>query len=61
MKPVIISVKGGIAEVDQFPDGIEVIIRDYDNAGYCAECFEPIPQGDYYGLCDACRVQECDQ
>lgn len=30
-KTVIISVLGGVAEIEKFDDGVEVIIKDYDN------------------------------
>lgn len=31
MKRVIITVLGGVAEIEQAPEDVEVIIKDYDN------------------------------
>lgn len=44
MKEVLIEVSGGVAYVEQLPEGVRVIIRDYDNAtdelNYSEEVYE---------------------
>lgn len=35
MKTVIIEVRSGVAYVKEIPEGITVIVRDFDNADYC--------------------------
>lgn len=32
-KKVVISVSGGVANVDESPEGIDVVIKDYDTDG----------------------------
>jgi hypothetical protein len=54
---VIISVRGGVAEVEYCPNNMNVVIIDYDNIkddpDYCPVCHEDISDNET-GLCDGC-------
>jgi hypothetical protein len=47
-EPIIISVQGGVAEVESNPSGHEIIIRDYDNEGYDEDELEEDEDGNEY-------------
>jgi len=47
-EPIIISVNGGIAEVENNPSGYEIIIRDYDCENYDEDELEKDEDGNEY-------------
>lgn len=57
---VLIIVEGGVARIEQCPDGIEVEIRDLDEP-YC-DCLTPTPTPDEYANGEQySRCEECDR
>jgi len=46
MKRVLITVSGGVAEVEEKSAGVELIIRDYDNEDESEEYSEDIYEAD---------------
>ena len=58
---VIIAVRGGVAEVEEAPDWLDVEIHDLDEGGYCPECGQYVPRDEMTvwntsndGFCEKC-------
>lgn len=48
MKTVIITVEGGVVQHVQVPDGVTVIVRDYDVDGVEGDLLQQDRGGDHY-------------
>lgn len=56
-RTVVVTVSGGVAEVRDCPDGVEVEIIDYDGDN-CEVCGEPLPNDHEGWVCVSCMEGE---